>query len=51
MAHLLTDSPSDGHGEDSHSATPQILPFPLLAESFELFLLLLFQCCAVLCLG
>ena len=51
MAHLLTDGPSDGHREESPSATPQILPFPLLAEGFELFLLLLFQCRAVLCLG
>lgn len=50
MTHLLTDGPSDGHWEDAHSATPQILPFPLLAEGSELFLLLLFQCCAVLCL-
>ena len=50
MAHLLTDGPSDGHGEDAHGATPQILPLPLLAEGSELFLLFLFQCCAVLCL-
>lgn len=50
MAHLLTDGPSDGHGEDAHGASPQILPLPLLAEGSELFLLFLFQCCAVLCL-
>ena len=42
MAHLLADGTSDGHGEDAHGATPQILPLPLLAEGSELFLLLLF---------
>lgn len=47
---LLTDGPSDGHGEDAHGATAQVLPLPLLAEGSELFLLLLLQCCAVLCL-
>lgn len=47
---LLTDGPSDGHWEDAHSATAQVLPFPLLAEGSELFLLLLYQCRAVLCL-
>lgn len=51
MAHLLTDGSSDGHWEDAHSATPQILSFPLLAKCSELFLLLLFQCSTVLCLG
>lgn len=48
---LLTDGPSDGHWEDAHDATTQILPLPLLAKGSELFLFLLFQCCAVLCLG
>lgn len=51
LSTLLTDGPSDGHWEDAHGATPQILPLSLLAEGSELFLLLLFQCCAVLCLG
>lgn len=47
---LLTDGPSNGHWEDSNGAPSQILPLALLAEGSQLFLLLLFQGGAVLCL-
>lgn len=50
LSTLLADGPSNGHWEDSNSGSAQILPFPLLAESSQLFLLLLLQGCAVLCL-
>jgi len=51
IAYLLADGPSNGHWEDSNGGPSQILPLPLLAEGSQLFLLLLFQGCAVLCLG
>lgn len=50
LSTLLADGPSNGHWEDSNGGPSQILPLPLLAEGSQLFLLLLFQGCAVLCL-
>lgn len=50
LSALLTDGPSNGHWEDSNGAPSQILPLALLAEGSQLFLLLLLQGCAVLCL-
>lgn len=50
LSTLFTDGPSNGHWEDSNDAPTQVLPFSLLAEGLQLFLLLLFQGCAVLCL-